>query len=237
MKSFFNSTSTAARFFVALFVCASFVSIAEDALAGSFGGSRGSRGGSFGGSRRSGGYSSGSRSNGGSRSSGGGFFSRRPSTSPSTGMQRNGNGSFGGSRPNSGLRGTTLNNSQQYTARYGTPRKQWTQTYTGNDGMSRPYVVNSYGGYGDGLMMGYLMGRTSWMWYTPFHPAFYYSQPSYVPMPNGGYQAYPPTFSFGSLFLALLIFGALAFIVWVVFKSFLRKRGSSGGNYSQSSFG
>jgi hypothetical protein len=92
-------------------------------------------------------------------------------------------------------------------------------------------MVHSYGGYTDGLMMGYLMGRTSAMWYTPFHPAFYYSRPVYVNNPDGTMEVYPPTFSFFRLFLGLAVLGL---IVWLVMRFFRRRAGVDSG--SQSSF-
>ena len=66
------------------------------------------------------------------------------------------------------------------------------------------YVVHSYGGRGDGFMAGYMMGMIPWYWHTPFHPAFYYSQPVIVNGANGTREVYPGTFSIGSLLLILL---------------------------------
>lgn len=180
--------------------------------------------------RRRGGFGGGSF--GGSRSyapsrpalpnSGGSFGgSRSMSPSPSSGMSR---GSFGGARPQSAIAGSN------YRRSYGIPRQSTPMTVPG---ASSPYMVHSYGGYGDGLMAGYLMGRTSMMWSMPFHPAFYYSRPVYVTNPNGTMEVYPPTFSFFRFFMGLFIIGGIVFfVVWLI-----RRRNNSGGyEMSQSSF-
>lgn len=172
------------------------------------------RGGSFGGSRRSFAPSrpaAPSSSFGGSRS--------MTSPTPST-MQRNGS-SFGGSRAMTPA-------ASNYRRSYGIPRQSSPVTVPG---VSSPYMVHSYGGYTDGLMMGYLMGRTSAMWYTPFHPAFYYSRPVFVNNPDGTQEVYPPTFSFFRFFLGIAIVGL---IVWLVVRFFRRRAASA--DSSQSSF-
>ena len=129
-----------------------------------------------------------------------------------------------------------MSSSQDYTRSYGVPRRQETTPFRGNDGVSRNYVFNQYGGYADGLMTGYAMGRMSWWWYTPFHPAFYYSAPPYVVRADGTMEYYPPTFSFGTLFFTLLIAGVIVYILYVFIRN--RRRGnSSSADYSQSSFG
>lgn len=175
------------------------------------------RGGSFGGFRRSSPSYAPSRPAAPSPSFGG----SRSMTSPSpSSMQRSG-GSFGGSRAMAPA-------SANYQRSYGIPRQS---TPMSVPGATSPYMVHSYGGYTDGLMMGYLMGRTSAMWYTPFHPAFYYSRPTYVTAPDGSMEVYPPTFSFFRLFMGLAIFGL---VIWLVMR-FLRRR-SGGGTDSQSSF-
>ncbi len=58
--------------------------------------------------------------------------------------------SFGGNR---------LSNQKAYTSKYGAPRK--TSTYSGKNaaGKNQNYVVNNYGGYGSGLMTGYMMAE------------------------------------------------------------------------------
>jgi hypothetical protein len=157
---------------------------------------------------------------GGSRRSSPSYAPSRPSA-PSSSMQRSG-GSFGGSRSMSPAAGSS------YRSSYGIPRQSAPVSVPG---ASSPYMVHSYGGYTDGLMMGYLMGRTSAMWYTPFHPAFYYSRPVYVNNPDGTMEVYPPTFSFFRLFLGLAVLGL---IVWLVMRFFRRRAGVESG--SQSSF-
>jgi hypothetical protein len=169
--------------------------------------------------RRRGGFGGGG-SFGGSRSPS--YSPSRPSApSPSSGMSR---GSFGGARPQSAIAGSN------YRSSYGIPRQSSPMTVPG---ASSPYMVHSYGGYGDGLMAGYLMGRTSMMWSMPFHPAFYYSRPVYVTGANGAMEVYPPTFSFFRLFMGLFIMGGVVFlVVWLV----RRSRRNSDYGMSQSSF-
>lgn len=203
------------------------------------------RGGSFGGSRSSRSYSSPSRGGGsfGSRGGGGSFGSRRssPSSSPYSGsggrtssvpraqsspsVQRN---SFGGSR---------LSTSSDYTSRYGIPRKTERATYSSGGGGSTNYVVNRYGGMGDGFMMGYLMGSVPWYYSMPFHPAYYYSRPYTVANPDGTVSAYPGTFQWGTLFFTVLVVGGVAFIVYVWIRNRRRKNASGGLDMSRSSFG
>jgi len=152
--------------------------------------------------------------------------------------------SFGSKRSRSSLRkmtpsqraarsfgGKRLGNAKQYTSKYGVPRKSFTKSFNRN-GISRNYVFHSYGGYGSGLMTGYLMGRTSWLWFTPFHPAFYYTRPYYVDNPDGTVGVYPPTFSFSKLIFTILVFAVIIYIIIVVIKSKKSNRssGSSFGN-------
>ncbi|MBL7999241.1 MAG: hypothetical protein JNL32_11455 [Candidatus Kapabacteria bacterium] len=161
--------------------------------------------------------------------SGGGYRStpqRTPSSSP--GYSTNRSGSMGGYRSNT----TQM---KDYTSRYGAPRRQQSQTRY-EDGMNRTYVYNSYGGFSDGLMMGYMMGGSSWLWHTPFHPAFYYSRPVVNPMPDGSMQVYPPTFSFATLFFMLILAGVIVFVIYVIIKARRRSRFGA-GDMSQSSFG
>lgn len=133
--------------------------------------------------------------------------------------------SFGGSR-------MTKSQAQQ---KYGTPRK--TQTIQGKNAAGQPqrYVANSYGGYGSSLMMGYMMGSTSWMWMMPFHPAFYYSRPNYVQNEDGTMSVYPPTFSFGRLLMVLIVLAIVIFIIRAIIKRRKQNRGG-GDNPSLSSF-
>ncbi|MBI5324862.1 MAG: hypothetical protein HZB41_06260 [Ignavibacteriae bacterium] len=136
-------------------------------------------------------------------------------------------------RAASSFGGRRLNTSGDYTAKYGVPRKTQPFTGTGGAGMRQNYVIHNYGGYGNGLMMGYMMGHTSWMWMMPFHPAFYYSRPYYVDNPNGTVSVYPPTFDWGKLFFTILIAGAIIYIIYSIIRN---KRRMRQGYSSQSSF-
>ncbi len=186
--------------------------IPTDALAqrrggGSFGGSRGGYGRSYGRSYRS---PSSGRSFGGSRSRQTPPPSRTaPGSSSPTGRfgsaptSRN---SFGGSR---------MNRPADYTGRYGAPRATQRQSFRGPAGTTTNYVVNRYGGMGDGFMMGYMMGSIPWYWSMPFHPAFYFSRPYTHANPDGSVGVYPPTFQWGTLIITLLVVGGLLFIGYV----------------------
>lgn len=120
--------------------------------------------------------------------------------------------------------GTPLNSPESYRRSYGIPRRQEVRTLSTPEGQ-RNVIVHSYGGYGDGLLMGYLLGHTSWLWFTPFHPAFYYSQPYYVPRPDGTVEYYPPTFSLAKLLFVLIVLGAIVFITWVIIRNRRLQRG------------
>lgn len=173
---------------------------------------------------------------GGGRSFGGSRSFRSPSrsfSSPSKSTPR----SFGRSntspttRPKSSFGGSRFNSGNDYRNRYGTPRKSSTQSINGANGRQN-VVVHSYGGMSDGFMMGYMMGQTSWLWMTPFHPAFYYSRPHYVTGANGMTEVYPPTFSFLNLLLGIIIIGGIIYLVYRLF--FARKKQQV---LSDSSFG
>jgi len=189
-----------------------------DALAqrrgGSFGGSRGGR--SFGRS-----YNSPSRSFGGTRTS--------PSR-PSMPSQR-GSGYSAPSARNS-FGGTRMSRATDYTSRYGVPRRTETRSFSGTNGTRTNYVVNQYGGMGDGFMMGYLMGSIPWYWSMPFHPAFYYSRPHTVANADGTTGAYPGTFQWGTLFLTILVIGGIAFVIYTWLKN-KRRRLSYATAYDQ----
>lgn len=101
--------------------------------------------------------------------------------------------------------------------KYGVPRRVITSREVPN--LPQNAVVNHYGDFASGLMMGYLMGHTSWLWYLPFHPAFYYGQPQRVINPDGTVAYYPPTFDWGKLFMTLIIFGSISFIIYQFFKN------------------
>jgi hypothetical protein len=145
--------------------------------------------------------------------------SRTATTTKST-IPKTKQSSFGGSR---------LASKQAYTSKYGAPRK--TSTYEGRNaaGQNQRYVMNNYGGYGSGLMTGYMMGSTSWMWAMPFHPAFYYSRPYYVNNPDGTIGVYPPTFSFAKLLFTLMVIGVIILIIRAIIKSRRRKLSGGGG--------
>jgi len=139
-------------------------------------------------------------------------FGRRsiPTTRPSfSNPSQRAISSFGGKR---------LNSAKDYTSKYGVPRKTTTQKFTHN-GVPQNYIIHSYGGYGSGLLTGYLMGTTSWLWMTPFHPAFYYSRPYYVENPDGTVSVYPPTFSYSKLIFTIIIFAVIIYIIRVIIKS------------------
>lgn len=179
---------------------------------GSFGGSRSFSGRSFGGSK----------SFGGSRST-----SPRFSTTPRGIPQATPRSSFSRSA-------TSTFNRADIQRKYGVPRRQITSQQMA--GLPKNTIVNHYGDYASGLMMGYLMGHTSWLWYLPFHPAFYYSQPVRVVNPDGTISYYPPTFDWGKFFMTWIIIGAIAFIIYNYFKN-KRRRISNASDLSKSSFG
>ncbi len=219
MKSKINRFVNYSALFVALII------LILPELAEARGGG-GGRGGSFGGSRGGGGRSfssprsspSPTKSFGGTRSTPTPSANRSMSSAPSAGRS-----SFGGSR---------ISNGSAYTSKYGVPRQSTPMTRTGANGIQQNYVVHSYGGYGTGLMTGYMLGHSSWMWGMPFHPAYYYSRPYEVMGANGAIEVYPPTFSFGKFFFTLLIFGL---ILWLIIRLF-KRRTSTNGYGSQSSF-
>ena len=134
-------------------------------------------------------------------------------------------------RPSFG--GTRMKSSKQYTRKYGTPRKTETRTMKNAQGKKQRYVMNNYGGYGSGLMTGYMMGSiTSSMMWMPWRGAFYYSKPYYVDNPDGTVSVYPPTFSWTKILFLIIIIGAIIFIVRKLI--FNKGQYSSG---SRSSFG
>lgn len=132
--------------------------------------------------------------------------------------------------------GTPLPSADYYRRSYGIPRRQEVRTITTPEG-PRTVIVHTYGGYGDNLLMGYLLGQTSWLWMLPFHPAFYYTQPYYVPRPDGTIEYYPPTFSLAKLIFVFVVIGAIAFIVWVIIRNRKLARGMLAGQLGRSSFG
>ncbi len=186
--------------------------IPTDALAqrrggGSFGGSRG------GGYGRS--FGRGYRSPSSGRSFGGSRTRQAPPPSrnaPGSNTRTDRFGSTPTSRNTFG--GSRMNRPADYTGRYGAPRATQRQSFRGPAGTSTNYVVNRYGGMGDGFMMGYMMGSIPWYWSMPFHPAFYFSRPYTHTNPDGSVGVYPPTFQWGTLIITLLVVGGIAFILF-----------------------
>ncbi|MDC1067764.1 hypothetical protein OAQ99_01250 [Candidatus Kapabacteria bacterium] len=179
------------------------------------------RGRSFGGSRRSSSRRSSSRRSTSSRSKRN--TSSRRSSSKSGLAQSPKRPSFGGKRMSQ----------SQARKTYSTPRKQETISRKSANGTNQRYVMNSYGGYGSGLMTGYMMGSSMWYWSMPFHPAFYYGRPAYVTNPDGSVGVYPPRFSFSRVFFTLVILSILGFIIY---RSFAKKKQYNSNNYSRGSF-
>lgn len=172
--------------------------------------------------RRSRGFGGSRRSFGGSRRSS--TPKSRPSRSARTAPRTSPKApSFGGSRISS----------QQAKQRYGVPTKTSTVNSKSATGQNTQYVMHHYGGYSTGLMTGYMMGTTSWMWMMPFHPAFYYSRPNYVENPDGTVSVYPPTFSFGKMLMTILIIGVIIYFV----RNFFRRNSNSNNSTNQGSFG
>lgn len=159
---------------------------------------RGGRG--FGGSRRSFG---GSRRSSSKRSTSPSRARSKPKASPKA-------PSFGGNRISS----------SQARQKYGVPTKTQPVTKASASGQQTQYVMHHYGGYSSGLMTGYMMGSTSMLWMMPFHPAFYYSRPNYVENADGTVSVYPPTFSWGKLFMTLIIVGVIVYFI----RNYFRKK-------------
>lgn len=185
------------------------------------------RGGSFGGFRRGGGFGS--------------FGSSRRSTAPAP-KRSSGGSTFGGTRRSSTPSATprvtsfggTRMSAQSARAKYGAPRRIETMRAPGYNGGYMNYNVHHYGGFGSGLMTGYILGHTPWYWSMPFHPAFYYSRPNYVQNADGSVDVYPPTFSFAKLFFGLILLAAILFVLWRIYKS-MKTRGrltTRGGSFS-----
>lgn len=130
--------------------------------------------------------------------------------------------SFGGNRISS----------SQAQQKYGVPTKTQPVTKASATGQNTNYVMHHYGGYSSGLMTGYMMGTTSFLWMMPFHPAFYYSRPYYAENPDGTVAVYPPTFSFGKLFMTLIIIGIIVYFI----RNYFRKKRDSVEYSNQGSF-
>jgi hypothetical protein len=123
-----------------------------------------------------------------------------------------------------------------YTGRYGVPRATQRQSFRGPAGTTTNYVVNRYGGMGDGFMMGYMLGSIPWYWSMPFHPAFYFSRPYTHANPDGSVAVYPPTFQWGTLLMTILVVGGVAFILYTWLRNRRRRMngafagGATGGS-------
>jgi hypothetical protein len=178
---------------------------------------RGSR--SFGGSRKSSSYSK-SKSSSSKSKSKSSFGNKRSSSKPQTASQKAAS-SFGGKR---------LGSSKDYTKKYGTPRKTTAIPARTTGGPS--YVTYGYGGYGSGLMTGYMMGTTSWMWSMPFHRAYYYSRPYYVDNPDGTVGVYPPTFSWSKLIFTFIIITVIVFVIVAIVRNRKKSKNISSGSFS-----
>lgn len=184
---------------------------------GSFGGGR--SGGSFGGGRSSSSFGGGR--SGGSFSGGGGSFGSGRSSSSFGGSRsysnsgRSNSSSFGGGRSTSGSgsfgrsgsfgsSSFTSSRSVNYNGRSYTTSS--TPYYYGG----RPYHAVYVGGWGD------YWYHPVWYYWTPFHPAFYYSGPQYINDPNGGYYV-----SGGFNFFHFLIGAAFfIFVIWLIARLF-----------------
>jgi hypothetical protein len=70
-----------------------------------------------------------------------------------------------------------------------------------------------------------MAGSIPWYWHTPFHGAFYYTQPIIVENEDGTIDVYPPEFNWTKLIMVVLFFGAIIVIIIVVVRNKrLRKR-------------
>ncbi|MGB9771132.1 MAG: hypothetical protein ACPLX7_04040 [Candidatus Kapaibacteriota bacterium] len=187
------------------------------------------KGGSFGGSRGSFRSFGGTKSFGGTRSPGINRYPQTPTATPRYSTPtRNFNNpstrSFGGSA-------TSMFNRSNLQSKYGAPRKIITSRDVPN--LPQNVRVYHYNDFASGLMMGYLMGHTSWLWYLPFHPAFYYTQPVKVVNEDGTVTYYPPTFDTGKFLLTMIFLGSVAFIIVRIIR---RKNSTVQLSSSRSSF-
>ncbi|GAB5466910.1 MAG: hypothetical protein Kapaf2KO_23460 [Candidatus Kapaibacteriales bacterium] len=150
--------------------------------------------------------------------------SSRANTKPKSPTQRL--SSFGGKKMTSAAA----------SKKYGTPRKTVTKQMASPNGTGMSnYRFNSYGGFGSNFMMGYMLGSIPWYWSTPFHGAYYYNKPSYVTNSDGSVDVYPGSFSWGKLFMGIIIIGGIVFLVYRVIRG--RKRNSIAAASSSGSFG
>lgn len=188
------------------------------------------RGGSFGGSR-GGGYGRSFRSPSSGRSFGGSRSSRQAVPPRSTPSQRYGSGSnrFSNSPTmRNSFGGARMNRPTEYTGRYGAPRATQRQAVRSANGSTTNYVVNRYGGMGDGFMMGYMLGSIPWYWSMPFHPAFYFSRPYTHVNPDGTVGMYPPTIQWGTVIMTIVIVAGIGFVIYTWLRNRRRRMGGLG---------
>ncbi len=168
------------------------------------------RRGGFGGFRGSRGFSRSTQS----------MKSTKPSTFKAAPRSRT---SFGGTRMSS----------TQAKAKYGTPRRVQQTVGKNGQGAQQRYNINHYGGYSSGLMTGYMVGHTSLLWLTPFHPAFYYTRPQYVENPDGSIDVYPPTISAIKIIMGIIL---LMMLIWFIRTLFQKRKSISEEEPPKSSF-
>jgi hypothetical protein len=163
----------------------------------------------------------------------GGFRGSRSFARPSSPTRSMPSSPSGVSRSRTSFGGTRTTRAD-YSSKYGTPRRTSTYTGTSPTGGRQNYIVNDYGGYSSGLMMGYMQGSiASHMMWLPWYGAFWYTRPYYSePDINGNVEVYPPTFNYTKLIIVILIVGLIAY--WIYSRI---KRRRYADETSQSSFG
>ena len=121
-----------------------------------------------------------------------------------------------------------MNRPTEYTGRYGAPRATQRQAVRSANGSTTNYVVNRYGGMGDGFMMGYMLGSIPWYWSMPFHPAFYFSRPYTHVNPDGTVGMYPPTIQWGTVIMTIVIVAGIGFVIYTWLRNRRRRMGGLG---------
>lgn len=154
---------------------------------------------------------------GGGRSFGGGSFGRSSSSSGTFSRSSTSGGSFGrsgsfGSRTYTGTttRSGAFSGSRAVTPPPILPSSASRSSYSWG---GTTYRSVNYGGWSDYSYYWSPWHRTPWYYYTPFHPAFFYSPPYYA---SDGYY-YPGGISFFRVIVGLAVFG---FVIWLLFKLF-----------------
>ena len=196
---------------------------------GSFGGgaSRPSSGGSFGGgaAKPSSGGSFGSSSKpatgGAAKPATGGSFgsSSKPATGGSFGSSNRSapSGSFGSSKPGTTSSSSSFGRSGAFgsSGRVRSTSVRPYGSYTPTRSTTIMYGGMSYPAYHYGFWSGYSLGwamSPPWYYYTPFHPAFYFSRPMYY---DGG--VYPGGVSFTGILMGVVFF---IFFFWLLGRLF-----------------